>query len=42
MPASECVIWKLQKVKKFAAKVVLNRKIHESSLKALNFELKIK
>ena len=30
--ASECVIHKLQKVENFAAKVVLNRKICESSL----------
>ena len=34
--ASECVIYKLQKVDNFAAKVVLNRKIHESSLQALH------
>ena len=35
MKQSECVICKLQKVENFAAKVVLNRKICESSLQAL-------
>ena len=35
--SSECVICKLQKVENFAAKVVLNRKIHESSGEALNY-----
>ena len=34
--ASECVIHKLQKVENFAAKMVLNRKIHVSSLQALH------
>ena len=34
--ASECVIHQLQKVENFAAKVVLNRKICESSLQALH------
>ena len=34
--SSECVINKLQKVENFTAKVVLNRKIHVSSLQALH------